>query len=220
MGLTPQLLPAIISVNLATGAKRMAEAKVIVRKLASIENFGSMNVLCSDKTGTITEGTVHLHAMVGVEGRDSKKVGLYAYLNAIFETGFTNPIDLAIRTQAACDITGYEKLDEVPYDFIRKRLSILVGHEGRRLMITKGAVPNVLSVCTAAETADGAIIGLKDIEAQVHELVKTSSEQGRRTLALAYRDVGSVSDITKDHETGHDLTGIPDRPGSPQTGNP
>ena len=208
VGLTPQLLPAIISVNLATGAKRMAAAKVIVRRLASIENFGSMNVLCSDKTGTITEGTVHLQAMVGVEGRDSIKVGMFAYLNAIFETGFTNPIDLAIRTQAACDITGYEKLDEVPYDFIRKRLTILVGHEGRRVMITKGAVPNVLSVCTAAETADGSIIGLKDIESQVHELVKTSSEQGSRTLAVAYRDVGSVSDITKDHEAAMTLLGF------------
>ena len=224
VGLTPQLLPAIISVNLATGAKRMATAKVIVRRLASIENFGSMNVLCSDKTGTITEGTVHLQAMVGVEGHDSKKVGLYAYLNAMFETGFTNPIDLAIRTQAACDITGYEKLDEVPYDFIRKRLTILVGHEGRRVMITKGAVPNVLSVCTTAETADGANIGLKDIEAEVNELVKTSSEQGSRTLAVAYRDVGSVSDITKDHETAMTLLGFlivqdPPKPGILETIN-
>ncbi|MGO8762998.1 MAG: magnesium-translocating P-type ATPase [Desulfobaccales bacterium] len=224
VGLTPQLLPAIISVNLATGAKRMAEAKVIVRKLASIENFGSMNVLCSDKTGTITEGTVHLHAMVGVEGADSKKVALYAYLNAMFESGFTNPIDLAIRNQAACDISGYEKLDEVPYDFIRKRLSILVGHEGRRVMITKGAVPNVLSICTAAETVDGATINLKEIEAQVQELVKTSSEQGRRTLALAYRDMGTVTDITKDHETAMTLLGFlivhdPPKPGILETIN-
>jgi len=224
VGLTPQLLPAIISVNLATGAKRMAAAKVIVRRLASIENFGSMNVLCSDKTGTITEGTVHLQSMVGVEGRDNKKVALYAYLNAMFETGFTNPIDLAIRNQAVCDITGYEKLDEVPYDFIRKRLTILVGHEGRRVMITKGAVTNVLSVCTAAETADGAIIGLKEINAQVDELVKTSSEQGSRTLALAYRDVGSVTDITKDHETAMTLLGFlilqdPPKPGILETIN-
>ena len=224
VGLTPQLLPAIISVNLATGAKRMAAAKVIVRRLASIENFGSMNVLCSDKTGTITEGTVHLQSMVGVEGRDSKKVALYAYLNAAFETGFTNPIDLAIRDQAACDITGYEKLDEVPYDFIRKRLTILVGHEGHRVMITKGAVSNVLSVCTAAETADGATINLKEIETQIQELVKTASEQGSRTLALAYRDVGPVTDITKDHETGMTLLGFlivqdPPKPGILETIN-
>jgi P-type Mg2+ transporter len=224
VGLTPQLLPAIISVNLATGAKRMAAAKVIVRRLAAIENFGSMNVLCSDKTGTITEGTVHLHAMLGVEGQDSKKVALYAFLNAIFETGFTNPIDLAIRTQAACDIRGYEKLDEVPYDFIRKRLSILVGHEGRRLMITKGAVPNVLSICTSAETADGATVNLKDVKARIEELVKLSSEQGRRTLAIAYRDMGPVTDITKDHETAMTLLGFlvvhdPPKPGILETIN-
>jgi Mg2+-importing ATPase len=222
VGLTPQLLPAIISVNLATGAKRMAEAKVIVRKLASIENFGSMNVLCSDKTGTITEGTVHLQAIVGVDGRESIKVARYAYLNARFESGFTNPIDLAIRAQVACDITGCEKLDEVPYDFIRKRLSVLVGFEGRRVMITKGAVPNVLSVCTAAETGDGATVNLKDIEAQVHDLVKAASEQGRRTLAVAYRDMGAVTDINKDHETGMTLLGFlvvhdPPKPGIQET---
>jgi Mg2+-importing ATPase len=224
VGLTPQLLPAIISVNLATGAKRMAEAKVIVRKLASIENFGSMNVLCSDKTGTITEGTVHLHGMVGVDGCDNEKVALYAYLNAQFESGFTNPIDQAIRSQAARDISGYEKLGEVPYDFIRKRLSILVEHEGRRVMITKGAVPNVLSVCSAAETGDGATIDVKEIEAQIQELVKTSSEQGRRTLAVAYRDMGTAADISKDQETAMTLLGFlvvhdPPKPGILETIN-
>ena len=99
VGLTPQLLPAIISINLAHGAKRMAQAKVIVKRLASIENFGSMNVICSDKTGTLTEGIVHLQSALDVEGAPSEKVLLHAYLNAFYETGFTNPIDEAIRTQ-------------------------------------------------------------------------------------------------------------------------
>jgi P-type Mg2+ transporter len=224
VGLTPQLLPAIISVNLATGAKRMAKAKVIVRKLAAIENFGSMNVLCSDKTGTITEGTVHIHSIIGVDGRDSKKVALYTYLNAAFETGFTNPIDLAIRTQAACDISAYEKLDEVPYDFIRKRLSVLVGQGGDKVMITKGAVANVLSVCTEAETADGAAVSLKEVETQIHDLVKTASEQGMRTLAVAYKDMGTATDIAKDHEQDMTLLGFlvvhdPPKPGIIETIN-
>ena len=100
--------------------------KVIVKRLASIENFGSMNVICSDKTGTLTEGIVHLQSALDVEGAPSEKVLLYAYLNAFYETGFTNPIDEAIRTHRQFDLSGYQKLDEIPYDFLRKRLSILV----------------------------------------------------------------------------------------------
>ena len=130
IGLTPQLLPAIISVNLSHGAKRMANEKVIVKRLASIENLGSMNVLCSDKTGTLTIGEVKLQSAIDVEGNtnNNNKVLLYSYLNAIYETGFTNPIDKAIKDFCSdqFDISGYSKLDEIPYDFIRKRLSILV----------------------------------------------------------------------------------------------
>ncbi len=129
VGLTPQLLPAIITINLAHGAKRMAARRVIVKRLAAIENFGSMNVLCADKTGTLTEGRVRLHAALNAEGKPSEKVARYAYLNAVYETGFLNPIDRAIREQVRCDVTGCEKLDEEPYDFVRKRLSILVAHE-------------------------------------------------------------------------------------------
>jgi len=138
VGLTPQLLPAIISINLAHGAKRMAEGKVIVKRLASIENFGSMNVICSDKTGTLTEGSVHLQSALDVEGAPSDKVLLHAYLNAFYETGFTNPIDEAVRTHHQFDLSCYRKADEIPYDFLRKRLSILVAHDDTHLMVTKG----------------------------------------------------------------------------------
>jgi Mg2+-importing ATPase len=124
VGLTPQLLPAIISIDLAHGAKRMAKQRVIVKRLASIENFGSMNILCSDKTGTLTEGEVKLHSALGLGGQENEKVFFYAYLNAYFETGFSNPIDNALRTHRPLDVSGYQKLDEMPYDFIRKRLSI------------------------------------------------------------------------------------------------
>jgi Mg2+-importing ATPase len=126
VGLTPQLLPAIISINLAHGAKRMALNKVIVKRLASIENFGSMDVLCSDKTGTLTEGVVKLSSALDVEGHESERVLLYAFLNASYETGFMNPIDEAIRNYRSFDLSGFTKLDEVPYDFVRKRLSILL----------------------------------------------------------------------------------------------
>ena len=114
VGLTPQLLPAIISINLAHGAKKMAQNKVIVKRLASIENFGSMDVLCSDKTGTLTEGSVRLHSALDLDGHASDRVFLHAYLNALFEKGFANPIDEAIRSHRQPDVSGYEKADEVP----------------------------------------------------------------------------------------------------------
>ena len=121
VGLTPQLLPAIISINLSHGAKQMANRKVIVKRLSSIENLGSMNVLCSDKTGTLTEGVVRIKSSLDVNGNESDEVFFYAYLNAFYETGFLNPIDQAIRSYKILDVSSYEKLDEIPYDFSRKK---------------------------------------------------------------------------------------------------
>ncbi len=200
VGLTPQLLPAIISVNLAHGAKRMALKKVIVKRLASIENFGSMNVLCSDKTGTLTEGVVRVHSTLDVEGKESEKVLFYAYLNAFFETGFTNPIDSAIRSFSQFKAPGYQKLDEVPYDFIRKRLSILVSKDDKHLMVTKGALQNVLAVCSSAETSDGKIVDIATVKEQIQQCFEKHSSKGMRMLGVAYRDVESGSLITKDDE--------------------
>jgi Mg2+-importing ATPase len=169
VGLTPQLLPAIISINLAQGAKRMAQEKVIVKRLASIENFGSMNVLCSDKTGTLTEGVVQLHAALDVNNNESERVFFYAYLNASYETGFTNPIDEAIRTHHSPGISDYQKLDEVPYDFIRKRLSILVSKDSTHLMVTKGALSNVLTICSSAEIPGGTIVDIASLAEQIQQ---------------------------------------------------
>jgi P-type Mg2+ transporter len=160
VGLTPQLLPAIISINLSHGAKRMAQKKVIVKRLASIENFGSMNVICSDKTGTLTEGIVRVKSACDVHGASSEKVLLYAYLNAYYETGFTNPIDEAVRNHRRFDLSAYAKQDEIPYDFLRKRLSILVSLGDTHLMVTKGALQNVLDVCSSAETSEGTIVDI------------------------------------------------------------
>ncbi|MEM2126187.1 MAG: HAD-IC family P-type ATPase, partial [Candidatus Methanosuratincola sp.] len=208
VGLTPQLLPAIISINLAQGAKRMAQEKVIVKRLAAIENFGSMNVLCSDKTGTLTEGVVRVHSAVDINGNESEKVLFYAYINAFYETGFMNPIDEAIRTHHKFDLSGYQKIDEVPYDFIRKRLSILVSKNGTHLMVTKGALANVLAVCSSAEDSDGAILDIGVAQEQIQARFKELSGKGFRTLGIAYRYVGSDSVITKDHETGMTFVGF------------
>jgi P-type Mg2+ transporter len=208
VGLTPQLLPAIISINLAHGAKRMAQAKVIVKRLASIENFGSMNVICSDKTGTLTEGIVHLQSAVDAQGAPSDKVLLYAYLNAFYETGFTNPIDEAIRSHRQFDLTGYEKADEIPYDFLRKRLSILVSHADTHLMVTKGALRNVLAVCSGVEAGNGSIVDIAGISDAIQKLFENFSKHGCRTLGVAYKNIGARSAIQKDDEVGMTFLGF------------
>jgi Mg2+-importing ATPase len=208
VGLTPQLLPAIISVNLAHGAKNMAFKKVIVKRLASIENFGSMNVLCSDKTGTLTEGVVHLRSTIDVDGNDSEKVLLFAYINSFYETGFTNPIDEAVRSYRSFDLSEYQKLDEEPYDFVRKRLSILVSKGDIHLMITKGALQNVLAACSTAEISGGAVVEIGGVCEQIQRHFEELSSQGLRTMGVAYRDVGPALLITKDHETDMTFLGL------------
>ena len=208
VGLTPQLLPAIISINLAHGAKQMALHKVIVKRLASIENFGSMNVLCCDKTGTLTEGLVRLQSAPGVDGQSNEKVLLSAYLNAFYQTGFANPIDKAICAYREFDLQGYQKLDEVPYDFIRKRLSILVAKGDTRVLITKGALQNVLSVCSLVETGGGEIVALAAMREQIQRRFEEWSSQGFRTLGVAYRDVGADRLIDKGHETDMTFLGF------------
>src|SRR5512144_1259536 len=208
VGLTPQLLPAIISINLAHGAKRMSHAKVIVKRLASIENFGSMNVICSDKTGTLTEGTVHLQSALDVACAPSDQVLLYAYLNAVYETDFTNPIDAAIRTHHPFDLSGYRKQDEIPYDFLRKRLSILVSHADQYLLVTKGALPNVLAVCSAAETEGGSSVAIATVRDRIQQHLEEFSHQGFRTLGVAYKNMGSGSRLSKDDEAGMTFLGF------------
>ncbi|MGJ0428161.1 magnesium-translocating P-type ATPase [Methylobacter sp.] len=200
VGLTPQLLPAVISVNLAHGAKRMAEEKVIVKRLASIENFGSMNVLCSDKTGTLTEGKVRLKGALDLNGNPSGKVSRYAYLNAFYETGFNNSIDEAIRDFCAFDVKDCRKLAEIPYDFHRKRLSILVSDSGMNVLISKGALTNVLDACTYAENRDGTLIDIKQVRARIQKRYETFSAQGLRTLGVAYKPMPEETGLDKDDE--------------------
>ncbi|MCX5807127.1 MAG: magnesium-translocating P-type ATPase [Proteobacteria bacterium] len=200
VGLTPQLLPAIISINLAHGAKRMAGQKVIVKRLASIENFGSMNILCSDKTGTLTEGLVQLHTVLDIEGRENEKALLYAYINAYYETGFTNPLDEAIRQYRQFDLSHMSKLNEVPYDFIRKRLTILVDNDNAHLMVTKGALSNVLAVCSTVEISGGEVADIGTFQEKINQQFIDLSNKGFRTLGLAYKDMGSQSSMTKDDE--------------------
>lgn len=209
VGLTPELLPAIVSLTLARGAQRMAASRVIVRRLNSIEDFGSMTVLCSDKTGTLTEGVVTLHAALDAEGQASEHVRLFAQLNATFESGFPNPIDDALRTLPADGLAAFSKVDEVPYDFLRKRLSVVVeahGHPAaaRHIIITKGAFRNVCDVCDTVEARVGGeavrTVPMADARAGLQSQFEAFSAQGYRVLGVAVRDVTSDPIITKDDE--------------------
>jgi len=199
VGLTPQLLPAIISINLAHGARQMASHKVIVKRLASIENFGSMNVLCTDKTGTLTEGTVKMHSVLDLEGKESEDVFLLAYVNAFFETGFYNPIDQAILSYRKPDVSGFKKIDEVPYDFIRKRLSILASFGSEHTIVTKGALGNVLEVCTSAMVAQE-VVDISMVKSQVQAKFQELSSKGFRVLGLAKKTVKTDVLHAKDEE--------------------
>ena len=214
VGLTPQLLPAIVSVNLARGAKQMAKKQVIVKRLPAIENFGSMNVFCTDKTGTLTEGEVKIHAAVDVEGKESDRVLLYAYLNAASESGYVNPIDAAIRQHKQFDISAYQKLDEVPYDFNRKRLSILLKKDNTNLIVTKGALKTILDVCSTVETGEGKIIDIADEGDKIQQRAEELGNEGFRVLGVAYRNcVACVSSddnrdsFSKDDETNMTFLG-------------
>jgi Mg2+-importing ATPase len=202
VGLTPQLLPAIININLAKGSQSMAAHGVIVRRLASIENFGSMDVLCSDKTGTLTAGVVKLDGAVDTGGQPSDEVFLCAYLNAKFQTGLVNPLDQAIIDTHPLDISTYIKRDEIPYDFHRKRLSVVVEHVGNIEVITKGAFEPILEICTQVKT-NSSLAALDSASKEALEKYYIDwSAQGYRVLGVAIRTVPDqpVYDKTIEHD--------------------
>ncbi len=200
VGLTPQLLPAIININLAKGAKDMARQGVIVRRLSAIENFGSMDILCTDKTGTLTLGVVsldHGHDALGDESDHVKRLG---WLNSHFQTGLDNPLDEAIIASINETEDGAEKIDEIPYDFFRKRLSIVVREKNVTTLICKGALEKILEQCTRVHLNNK--IEPLDHErlTSIHQQYADWSEQGYRVLGLATRDLAGSGCCTKEDE--------------------
>jgi len=198
VGLAPELLPAIISITLSHGAQRMAKRGVIVRRLNAIENFGSMDVLCTDKTGTLTEGVVRLDGALDPEGQSSTAVLRYTYLNAHYQTGLNNPLDEAINKyaqQAGLNISTEQKVDEIPYDFVRKRLSVVTANaQGERTLITKGALENILSICNHVQAGEE-VCPLDDTRrAGIEQRYSDWSGKGFRVLGVATKTVDGRSD--------------------------
>jgi len=191
VGLTPELLPMVVSVTLARGAMRMAKQHVIVKQLASIQNLGSMDVLCTDKTGTLTEARIELVQHLDVQGRDSEHVFELAFLNSHFETGIKSPLDEAILHHKNLDVREWTKIDEVPFDFERRRVSVLLERANTRSLVLKGAPEDVWALCTRYER-DGreSVAALddaarKDIQARCDSLYR----DGMRVLGIAWREV-------------------------------
>ncbi len=200
VGMAPELLPAIMTVAMSAGARRMAAQKVIVKKLSSIQNLGEINLFCSDKTGTLTEGVLKVSSIVGIDGKENAVVKELAFLNATFESGFANPMDEALRAMENVNPDGYVKTDEIPYDFIRKRLSVCVQKDNLHQLITKGATDAIVSICDKALAADGTVIPIAELKNKIDELYLEYSNQGFRTIGVCYKDAETHTPLTKEDE--------------------
>jgi len=201
VGLTPEMMPMIVSVNLSKGAIMMSRKKVIVKRLNSIQNFGAMDLLCTDKTGTITEGKIILEKHIDVRGEPSTKVLHYGYLNSYHHTGLKNLLDEAILDHGELEETlkanvKYNKIDEIPFDFIRKRMSVIMEDEtGLNTLICKGAVEEIMECCNRVEI-DGKIFPmLPEYKENAKKIVSDLNSQGFREVALAYKELPGAPDL-------------------------
>ncbi|MDB5925114.1 MAG: mgtA [Betaproteobacteria bacterium] len=193
VGLTPELLPMVVSVTLSRGARRMAANKVIVKRLASIHNLGSMDVFCTDKTGTLTEARIHLECHLDPLGTECAQVLKLAYFNSYFETGVKSPLDDAILEHTEIDVSGWRKIDEVPFDFERRRVSVLLDNGTDRLLVVKGAPEDILRLSVSYCVEEGSSVHPLDDAARVsiNAQFEALSKDGYRVLGIASRQVGA-----------------------------
>jgi len=195
VGLTPEMLPMIVTVNLSKGALAMSRKKVIVKRLNAIQNFGAMDVLCTDKTGTITEGKIVLEAHLDVSGHEDEEILHFGYLNSFYQTGLKNLLDVAVLNHVGLEdqvvVRGqYHKVDEIPFDFSRKRMSVVVENaEGRHILICKGAVEEIFHICTHVEVKGEVLPRLPEYDAKRKALVDRLNAEGFRVIALAYKEM-------------------------------
>lgn len=189
LGLTPEMLPMMVAVNLAKGALAMSRKKVIVKKLNAIQNFGAIDILCTDKTGTLTQDRVILEKYVDVTGRESEDVLRYAYMNSYYQTGLRNLLDNSVLSHTDLDVDrGCRKVDEIPFDFQRKRMSVVVDYEGDHVLICKGAVEDIYKSCTHYQVDDEVYMMIDLIKNDLLEEFEALSRDGYRVLGIAYRE--------------------------------
>jgi len=193
IGITPLLLPVILSSSLSKGAVRMSKKKTIVKKLDSIQNFGAMNILCTDKTGTLTEDKIVLEKYLNIKGEEDLRVLKHAFLNAFFQTGLKGNIDEAVIKRGIENGLGnfretYKKVDEIPFDFARRRLSVIVSDGSKKQMITKGAVEEILNICTLVDN-DGQVEPItKSIKDNIRKISRKLNEDGLRVVAVCQKN--------------------------------
>jgi Mg2+-importing ATPase len=201
VGLTPELLPMIITMNLSKGAVNMSKKGVVVKHLPSIENFGSMNVLCTDKTGTLTQNSISLVMHVDSEGKDDDKVLLYSYLNSYYQTGLKSPLDDAILVHKELNVEGFQKIDEVPFDFVRRRVSVVVEQQRQRFLIAKGAPEDVLKVSTYCEIGGLMQDVSEELRKKIEQKYLDLSSEGLRVLGVAYKQLEEKMDYSVNDES-------------------
>lgn len=201
VGMAPELLPAITTIAMSAGARRLLAKKVIVKKLNSIQNLGEVNLLCTDKTGTITEGTIKIAGLIDGLGQESEFVKQLAFWNASLESGYSNPIDEALKKLTFDKTISVVKIGEVPYDFIRKRLSIAVRTEQEKLLICKGAFSQILSICSFIKMGDNHIDDISAYQEQLEMKFKQYGNDGLRAIAICYKNIDENIDISKEVET-------------------
>lgn len=205
VGLTPELLPMIMSLNMAKGSLRMAKKGVIVKRLNAIPDFGSIDILCTDKTGTLTEDTITLVKYIDLAGKESEPVLHYAYVNSIFQAGLKNPLDAAILSFKHLSVQGYRKIQEIPYDFYRKRISVIAHHEGKDLLITKGQPEEVFKISSHYLDGQETKKITKAFTAKLNALYQSLSSDGYKTLAVAVKHLSDRREHY-DKKDEHEMT--------------
>ena len=214
IGITPLLLPVILSSSLAKGATRMSKKKTIVKRLDSIQSFGAMNVLCTDKTGTLTEDKIVLEKYLNIKGEEDKRVLKHVFLNSYFQTGLEGSIDEAVIARVKkSELKGieenYEKMDEIPFDFTRRRLSVVVSDGKKKQLITKGAVEEILSICTMVDYNGEVFDITKEIKKDVLEISKELNKEGFRVVAVAQKnDIAGIEKFSVKDESKMVLIGF------------
>lgn len=207
IGITPLLLPVILSSSLSKGAVKMSKKKTIVKRLDSIQSFGSMNILCTDKTGTLTEDNIVLEKYLDIKGNEDKKILEYVFLNSYFQTGLKGNIDEAVIKRAEKEeinviASKYKKTDEIPFDFSRRRLSVIVSDGTSKKLITKGAIEEILSVCTTVNYKDTINPITSDIKNNILSISKNLNIQGMRVIGVCQKtDIENISEFSVKDES-------------------